>query len=147
MLPATDVALVLGACLVELEAAVHRVIHQPTYISVLRTGGHRHEAARDLEVLPKHLHRIDPRYCRGDRQAHGIPECVLDASDALGDRLSAAAETLHPDGRDSLAVKLRKHLGLEAPEVAVEAIERQLTGVERKTERQHTEVNGRVLMS
>src|SRR4029078_7535227 len=58
----------------------------------------------------------------------------------------AAAEALHADGGDVPACQFGQHARLEAPEPGVEAVERQLARIEGKVERQHPEVNLRILV-
>src|SRR5262245_18964054 len=102
---------------------------------------HRGERARDPEILPQHAHRIDAAHRRRDREAHCVAERILDVHDALLYGGSLAAETLHPERRDSLPQELRQDGTFEAAEGCIEAIQRTLTGVEGVTVPEHPEVD------
>ena len=64
-----------------------------------------------------------------DRQVHTVMECFNRCHRvAAGD--VAAAECLHPEGRDAFAIEYRQHFALEAAEVPVHYIEWHLDRVE-----------------
>ena len=75
LLPA-DLALVLGGRLVELEAAVERVVGEALFVGLPLRRVHRREVSCDLEVLTEHLQRVDPGDGRADRKAHRIAQRI-----------------------------------------------------------------------
>src|SRR5262249_33795428 len=111
--------------------------------------GHRLEPASHLEVLPQHLHRIDPAHGRCNPKTHGVTQSLLSGDHFLFHLTALAAKALHADWCNSAAKEFGEHLALERTvlEGAVKAVERQLARVERVVARQHLEVNAGILMS
>src|SRR5262245_16046847 len=147
MLLAPHVAVVFGSGLVELKAAVRHVLRKTPLVPRPFGGRHRHEAPCDLQILTQHFERIDAGDRGANRKAHGVTQCVTDLRHSLADGAAISSETLHSDGGNALSCQLWKDSCLKTPEVGVETVERQLTGIEGISERQHPEMNFRILVA
>src|SRR5262245_6050466 len=147
MLLAADFSLVLGGRLVQLEAPVLPVLADGALVRLPLLSAHWREASRDSEVLTQHSQGIYPRDGRAHGQAHRIPERVADLCGPLFDDTAVTAEPFHADCRNPLPLELREHARLKASKACVEAIQRQLAGVEWKIEREHAQVNLGILVT
>src|SRR5579863_8209003 len=71
----------------------------------------------------------------------------VDNNRVLAQQFAAASQAFHAQRRHAAPVHLRQHLGLEAAESRVQAIERHLHSVERESVEKHLQMNGRIFMS
>src|SRR5437764_2201643 len=95
VLLASDLAVVFGAGLVQLEASVSRTLGQASLVTAAFTLGHRRKAARDPHILMQHSDGVDPRDRRADRKTHRVAQRILDSRRLLLDQAAIAAEALH----------------------------------------------------
>src|SRR6185503_1702377 len=102
-----------------------------------------------LQVLPQHLHRIDPAHCRRDGKAHGVTDSFLSGDHLLFHLTAFPAKALHADWGNASAEQFGEHLTLERPafEGTVKTIERQLARIEWVVVPKHLEVNTGILVS
>src|SRR5439155_8114564 len=89
--------------------------------------------------------RLRTRSCRPADSAHNAAPRPLWRP--FFDGAAVAAKALHADRRDLAARELGKDALLEALELRVEAIQRELTRVEREVQRQHAQVDVRILVT
>jgi len=147
VLPAANRSLVFGRGLVGFESPVGGVGLERLFERRALTPGHRHEPTCNLQVLTQHLERVDTRHSGADRQAHGVTERLSHPFCARLDGATVAPQALHTNRRDPAPRELGQHAGLKTSKVPVEAVERELTRVERIVERQHAEMDLRILVS